>query len=408
MDRPSSIVAHPGELANPGRLPHLDSLRGIAALLVVAHHAHFECSMASPLVRATSWMREGHFLVTFFIVLSGYCLSLPTLATGRLAQGFLEYLRRRAWRLLPAYYASLVGSLVLVATILGSPTGRHWDFALPVDGGSIVSHAFLVHNYDSDHLYKINHVFWSIAVEWQIYFAFPALLWLSRKVGHWWSTALALSLGMVGSYALIGSRHFGLTPHFYGMFALGMLAANLAHSPRWAYARDSVSWWTLAALAVLAAASMKESNTNDVLDLPVGVACVAVLVGFSKPGRVRGWLEWSPLVAIGGFSYSLYLVHAPLQHLLVEQGFERIGVTEAWEFPLLLVVGTPLIVAFAYGFHRAFERPFLRGAGRRGVPAPMGLRRIAGLLIRRSEDLPTVSDRSLPESKSARGDRSSS
>jgi peptidoglycan/LPS O-acetylase OafA/YrhL len=383
----STLIAHPADGVAPGRMPHLDSLRGIAALLVVAHHAHFECSMSGTLGRATSWMREGHFLVTFFIILSGYCLSLPTLPTGRLRQGFLGYMKRRAWRLLPAYFAALIGSLALIGTIMGSPTGRHWDFALPVDRAAIVSHFLLVHNYELDYLYKINHVFWSIAVEWQVYFAFPVLLWLSRKVGIWWATATALCLGMAGYYALEGTRHFGLTPHYYGMFAMGMLAANLAHSPGWAYAKDSVSWWTLAALSLLATFSIGRTNPYEVLDLSFGVACVAVLVALAKPGRVRTALEWRGLVALGGFSYSLYLVHAPLQHLMVEHGLERWGLAESLEFPVLLIVGTPLILAFAYGFHRAFERPFLAGFGRRSVPSPMGLgRRLAGLIASREEE----------------------
>jgi peptidoglycan/LPS O-acetylase OafA/YrhL len=377
MNGSRSIVVHPKGLASPaeGRWPHLDSLRGIAALLVVAHHAHFECSIAGPLGRATSWMREGHFLVTFFIVLSGYCLTLPTLATGRLPRGFAAYLKRRAWRLLPAYYAALVGSLVLVGTVMGRPTGRHWDFALPVTWPSIASHALLVHNYEGGHLYQINHVFWSIAVEWQVYFAFPALLWLSRKVGVWWMAATALTLGLAGYSALVGSPHFGLTPHYYGMFALGVLAATMAHSPAWSYAKESVSWWTLAALALLATLSMGRTNPYEVLDLPFGVVCAAALVALSKPGRARAWLERPSLVALGGISYSLYLVHAPLQHLMVEHGLEPLGLPESLEFPVVLIAGTPLILAFAGGFHRVFERPFLPRSTSRAVPAPMGLGR---------------------------------
>jgi len=345
-------------------------------LLVVIHHAHFESSMTGRLSLATRWLREGHFLVTFFIILSGYCLSLPTVEEGRLHQGVFSYIRRRAWRLLPAYYAALIGSLILVGTIMGSPTGRHWDFALPVDRPAVVSHFFLVHNYELDWLYKINHVFWSIAVEWQIYFAFPILLWLNRKAGIWGTTAMVVILGLAGFQALDGTRHLGLTPHYYGMFAMGVLAANLAHSPRWAYARDSVSWWTLMALSLLAMASIHGLYRNDLSDVPFSVACLSLLVLLAKePGRLRTVLEWPGLVAIGGFSYSLYLVHAPLQHLLVEHGFKRLGFAESFEFPFLLFVGTPLILMFAYGFHRVFERPFLSGTRRRSTPSPMGLGR---------------------------------
>ena len=64
------------------------------------------------------------------------------------------------------------------------------------------------------------------------------------------------------------------------------------------------------------------------------------------------------LVKIGIFSYSLYLVHAPMLHLL-----DRIWVANLNPGPivrfLLLVLSIPVIVGAAYLFHLAFERPFL-------------------------------------------------
>ena len=373
MTSPSPIMVHSPDPAAPRHRPHLDSLRGIAAVLVVLHHAHYECPPTGTLGEATAWLREGHFLVTFFIILSGYCLTLPTLASGRLREGFVGYLRRRAWRLLPAYYAALAGSLVLIATLIGTPTGRHWDFALPVTWESVVTHVLMIHNYELANLYKINHVFWSIAVEWQIYFAFPILLFLGRRLGIWWTTAIAIAVGNACSYLLNGTPHFGLTPHYYGMFALGMLGATIAHSPGWEYAARSVSWWTLAALSLLAMLSLGRSQPYEVLDLLFGVACLSVLVALSTPGRARAWLEHPWLVAIGGFSYSLYLVHAPLQHLVVEQVFWRAGLGPALEFPAMVLVADPLIIAFAYAFHRAFERPFLPSRRTSSGPSLMGL-----------------------------------
>ncbi len=345
-------------IRGPGHLPHLDSLRGLAALGVTIHHAHFESEPAGLLRTLLSWLRQGHFLVTFFIILSGFCLALPTLESDRLRSGTLRFIARRARRLLPAYYASLGLCLLLTTTLIGHQTGRHWDFAVPVTARSIVTHLFLVHNYDLADLYKINHVFWSIAVEWQIYFAFPILLWLKRWTGPWWTTAIALGLGYLGFYAVRQTAHVGLTPHFYGMFALGMLGAELAYGRRWGWARQEASWWTVAALSLVAMIAARRAVAPEVLDIPYGVACVSVLVAFSQPSRLRNWLEVRPLVALGTFSYSLYLVHAPIQHLIVEYGFEKFGLAPDREFLILALPGTVAILAISYGFHRLFERPF--------------------------------------------------
>jgi peptidoglycan/LPS O-acetylase OafA/YrhL len=338
-------------------LPHLDSLRGIAALLVVLHHAYLECRpTAGP---GWAWLAHGHFLVTAFLILSGYCLALPTLTDGRIRGGLVRFARRRALRILPAYYVALAGSMALVATLIGRPTGRHWDFALPVDRRAAIAHVLMIHNLDVGTLLKINHVFWSIAVECQIYLAFPLMLWSIRRFGIAATVGLALALGYLGHGQVAGTARFGLMPHYYGMFGLGILAAHLAHVPAWRSATDGVSWWTLAGLALLATGSLGPSRTYEVLDLPLGLAFAAALVALAGPGRVRRALGWRPLVALGGVSYSLYLIHAPLQHLLVDRVFGAIGVGKSSEFPALALGGTAAIVALSFAFHRAFERPFL-------------------------------------------------
>jgi peptidoglycan/LPS O-acetylase OafA/YrhL len=73
-------------------------------------------------------------------------------------------------------------------------------------------------------------------------------------------------------------------------------------------------------------------------------------------------LESRGAVALGSFSYSLYLTHFPLVALCgrMTRSYEapaelRLGVM------LLLAVG--LCVPVAYAFHRLFERPTLASAG---------------------------------------------
>ncbi len=371
------VIAHApeGEPAHAPHLPHLDSLRGIAALLVVLHHAHLECPPTAGLAGASSWLKHGHFMVTAFIILSGYCLTLPTLADGRLRGGLLRFARRRALRLLPAYYVAMAGCLALIATVIGEPTGRHWDQALPAGRGAIVSHLLMIHNLDWFWLFKINHVFWTIAVEWQIYFAFPLMLWLGRRVGVVATASIALALGYLGYSEVKETPRFGLLPHYYGMFALGMLAAHLGNAPRLRAATARVSWWAVAGLALAATCYFGPHHNYDTLDLPFGLAFGAGLVALTRPGRVRDALGWRPLVALGGISYSLYLIHAPLQHLLVVRGFGAVGLARHWEFPVMALLGTALVVGLSIPFHRAFERPFLpTGRGRSAPPRAAGAR----------------------------------
>src|SRR5678815_519667 len=121
-------------------------------------------------------------------------------ADGRLRGGFLGYIGRRAFRILPPYFAALGLSLLLIGyvPVLGQGGTRTiWDDSLPgLEIGAIVSHLLLVHNWFVAWSYQINGPLWSVASEWQIYFFFPLLLLpLRRRFGNG---------AMLGAAALLG------------------------------------------------------------------------------------------------------------------------------------------------------------------------------------------------------------
>jgi len=161
----------------------------------------FHCVMAiekfNSMPRWVRWIGRpfgfwGHQSVDVFIVLSGFCLMLPVAKSGelKLRNGFVSYLTKRAWRILPPYYAVLLICLVMTALLpaLRQP-GPSWRHALPAfEPGMIISHLLLIHNWSLDWFQKINPSLWSIAVEWQIYFVFPLLLWIFKRAG--WLTGV--------------------------------------------------------------------------------------------------------------------------------------------------------------------------------------------------------------------------
>src|SRR5207248_6339313 len=90
----------------------------------------------------------GRYAVGVFIVISGYCLMLPVARSvnRQLPGGVWAYIRRRARRILPPYFAALGVSLLLIVLIPGMAhrDGGRWDTALPALGtGPIASHLLL-------------------------------------------------------------------------------------------------------------------------------------------------------------------------------------------------------------------------------------------------------------------------
>jgi len=353
----------------PAHLAYLDGLRAVAALFVVVHHIMQLAETAHPLQGLWHVIFRpflyGHFAVSVFIVLSGFCLMLPVVRGGwHINGGAKTFLAKRARRILPPYYAAMV--VALVASALPSLTDEIlWRPLTPM---GFVSHLFLVHNLSPVTFAQINPVFWSVAVEFQIYLLFPILVLLWRRIGGLATTLGALIVGYVGLFILRDSPLDGITPHYIGLFALGMTAAAIALSPEppWARLREAVPW-SLAALAV-AALSIALSLRGKVLplrtlDLPIGVCAAGVLVAASRPNSrlLRAALSWKPLAFVGGFAYSLYLVHLPILWILARSSFAP-ATTMASNDRLvrLLVVGLPLAVLGSYGFYLVCERPFLR------------------------------------------------
>lgn len=70
-------------------------------------------------------------------------------------------------------------------------------------------------------------------------------------------------------------------------------------------------------------------------------------------------LSWRPLAGLGVFSYSLYLVHAPLLQvfwLLIVRPFD---LGQGAALVAMWVVAVPAIVGISYLFHIVAERPFM-------------------------------------------------
>jgi peptidoglycan/LPS O-acetylase OafA/YrhL len=160
----------------------------------------------------------------------------------------------------------------------------------------------------------------------------------------------------------------GATPWYVGLFAMGAVAAR--NSVLGGEARHSVLQRRLlyvvaggaAAVLVLGGHSLFEKNAAYI-DTVIGVLTAFLLyLTFTDPTSTRTWLTralgWGPLVRVGIFSYSIYLVHAPLLHVLDRMYTAVWGPRPEIMF-LMLTASIPLIVGCAYAFHRLFERPFM-------------------------------------------------
>jgi len=352
---------------------HVEGLRGVSALYVFLYHL-WQGAVWQPgaifgaLRGATVFLQYGHFAVVAFIVISGYCLGLPVAAHPERPFVPRAFALRRARRLMPAYVAALAISILFVY-ITASLRGHHipaWHMAL-----AVLAHLALVHNLIPVFAEYLNGPMWSIALECQIYVVFALLLvpvW--RRFGPFAQLALAVAIGLAPHFLLHGLLD-GTSPWLLGLFGMGVVAAQFTvRAPR------ALPWrWISVAAAVLAVAAIAThgEGTPDgafwTADLVVGAAVAVFFVassGVRAPFAAQA-LSLRPIVILGAFSYSLYLLHGPV----VELAGAALLRAHAGTVVAAVVYGLliPLMLAAAYGFYLVCERPFLSPALRAAIEA---------------------------------------
>lgn len=352
------------------RLPFLEGLRGLAALYVVLSHfvsmsdSRRSAGKASHapewLIQIMSIFWHGNLAVASFIVLSGFCLQLSLFnRTDGKIQSLPIYFKRRARRILPPYYAALAFSIAVSLLVTQYQKVAPFTQYVPVTRENVIAHLLLVHNFNPDWMYKLNGVMWSIPIEAQLYILFPILVYGLNRYGAFPMVVLTASMAA----AVIATVPVApkLYPWYLALFTVGMSSAYLALRP--GVSKRTRPWVAivLGGGAIGGVVSAAQSNAPLYVQDPLigmAVACLCYAVATTKHGAVFKMLSVKPLVVLGGFSYSLYLMHHPIQQIIYvnRPAFVR---TEADSLAYLVVVGLPLILLGAYLFHLAFEKPFM-------------------------------------------------
>ena len=362
-------------------------------LLVVRAHVQFSWSSGPTRAgvvpalpdQVTTITDLGRVGVHLFLVISGFCIHLRWARAADPAQGldFVPFWRRRLIRLYPPYLVavllSVAGHFVLFGLLGGATTiaGMFGYDTLDQLWSDLLVHALLFQNFTDASERIGNGVFWTLALEEQLYALYFLLLAVRRRFG--WGPALTMVVTTTlvwRSLPLIAPMpaHWNdLGPARWVEWTLGALAVEMFFG----HARLSRiwhSWITVAGLTALAVAINVESAVKAVpilslaTDLAFGLAFFAMVLALvrteraSTPATNRRY----PLTFIGTFSYSIYLVHLPLingaKHLLVRVGVEPSPLATG------LVLGSSAVATLvgAYVFHVIFERPAILASRRSG------------------------------------------
>ena len=295
----------------------IQGLRALAVLLVIGNHA------------GISGFKGGFIGVDVFFVISGYVITQLLLreAPKGMRSGLADFYSRRIMRIVPAATAALVGTLAVGGIVLGA----NLDPNLPGDvrWASLFAANFRFIATGSNYFVPGIHPspiiqFWSLGVEEQFYFFFPALvfgIWrfvptknrlkvLSITLGiaiitsAWWSIQISPSQSVTAYYSPF-TRFWEL--------GVGCLLATLTTGP---LRRSFISEWVAVVLGIgLLGTALVILGPTSVFPgslawLPVGATALFIWAGAGGTNTpITRFLSIRPLTYIGDISYSLYLVH---------------------------------------------------------------------------------------------------
>jgi peptidoglycan/LPS O-acetylase OafA/YrhL len=334
----------------------LDGIRGIAILLVVAHHTH---AVLAPSAR---WLPTGGFLgVDVFFVLSGFLITSLLLdehaRAGRLR--LWRFYGRRALRLLPALFV-LLSCYLVYATVTGLARG-------PVRSG-VLSIAFYYSNWKT--AYTLQGApglggLWSLAVEEQFYVVWPLVLLVLLRIGR--PIVVAATIGTAIIAVLIYRAHlWNVQPSWLPLYVrtdtradallVGALMAVLWKARMVWRGRIAAIAGTLGGIVVVVCV-FRVTYTDSFL-YRGGFTVIAIAVGavivasIDSPWFARPMLRLTALRVAGRVSYGLYLWHIAIFFAVARYG-------SGWGEIVRVLVAYPLVALVTLMSWRYVERPAL-------------------------------------------------
>jgi peptidoglycan/LPS O-acetylase OafA/YrhL len=331
------------------KIPKLDALRALSALVVVLYHMGF------------AFIPAGTGVLMFFVI-SGFLITWLLLeevdVTGTVC--LRRFYFRRTFRIFPAFYVFWflsVGALVIKnSRIL-------W-------GQAIATFFYLGNYYQATHHYPesaLSHA-WSLGVEEQYYLLWPAVVLLLRTNPRRLLKFTCTAIMAVWIYRDVLQVAGAPEAYIYTAFdtridhlLIGcVVAISLKHgyfSRFWRFVCAKPAYMLVPAISLLLSitaawyfGTIYRNTTGFILDpLLSGLLIVQLLATRS---RWLGWMDSPLLTYLGTISYSTYLYHkwaGTLVHMAIDAR------------PAVLVLGgiatTYVIASLSY---YAVERPFLR------------------------------------------------
>lgn len=289
------------------RVVAFDGIRGVAVILVMLLHAHFQ------------YGKGGAIGVDVFFVLSGFLIT-KNLLDDYSVNGFISiknFWIKRFFRLFPPFFILLI-SVFILSLYIDDSTLKNAIFIEIRDSFLYLSNfSWLWSDYNENRI--LGHT-WSLSVEQQFYIVWPLFLCGTLRFIHkkWFFVMLiiifiCLSIFKQSGYASEIFKSLYFESVFIGCIFSIAVWNNWLKAYRYSFL-SFVSFILICAIGLLGFDLVKFITLTDYVFLLVPFSVILILLNalYDNKSLLNYILSFKPLVYIGSISYGLYLWHIPV------------------------------------------------------------------------------------------------
>ncbi len=293
-------------------MPELDSLRGVAILMVIFLHGLYWSPhlgvLHGPVGLLNRISRFGGRGVNLFFVLSGFLITGILVDSRNRTNFYRDFYARRARRILPVFYVTLL-------LLLCAPGQSRTYLAL--------SALFLSNFAPLFGIAMTYAMLWTLAVEEHFYLLWPfAVKRLSDRTLSWLAFVIAVGVAVLRAIFCkpILPEGFGYYTWFVADgLSMGAILALLVRRP--GFNRDRLKttafgsvalWATVVAAGAPFGILFQNNRLGAAFSLTLtnffffAILATALWIG---SGQYKRWVSWRILEFFGYVSYGLYLIH---------------------------------------------------------------------------------------------------
>ena len=315
-------------------------LRGVAVLLVVFYHL------------GLMNFHSGFLGVDVFFVISGFLMAVMYDYNDK-----KSFIKKRALRLLPAYYVTIIFTIIIsIFVLLPREFYQTFNEVFYADSFIINFYYWLKSSYFSKSDFKPFLHLWSLGVEIQYYLIIPILFYFFRKnLFFFWLIFLGSLLLCFYKVQDNPQTSFFLMPLRAWEFLIGYAVAkyftfngSILKKNTTKQAIGLLFFFIIAAIPLL---DVKQSNCF----ITGHPGLYALLISISTGGVISLGLNkhfensflGSFLEMVGKYSYSIYLIHFPVIVLYLYHPFQGTNIKIEYNYDLLFLITIICLLSFA-------------------------------------------------------------